>query len=93
MLSRFRYLLANNTIAYTMSPQMLSHHIETRGPIPARPANGEEAQQQQAAFNLDQQMPFLIVPNLEHHGFKIPFIDVFYHQSSERQATLQGRRL
>ena len=78
-----------NTIAYTMSPQMLSHHIETRGPIPARPANDEEAQQQQAAFNLDQQMPFLSVPNLEHHGFNRAFLK----SDDERPYTASGSPL
>ena len=53
---------------------MLSCHIDTRGPIPERPQNDEEAQQQQAAASLDRLLPFLPASALEHQGFNKAFL-------------------
>ncbi len=62
-----------NTVAYTMSAQHLSHHIETRGPIDC-PPNDEDAQQHQAAVSLDTVLPFLASTTLENQGFNRSFL-------------------
>ncbi len=61
-------------MAYNMAIPLISHDIDTRGPIPDRPQNDEEAQQQQAAASLDRLLPFLPATALEHQGFNKAFL-------------------